>query len=155
VDTLVVDKTGTLTEGKPRLVTILAEGIAEDELLGLAASLERASEHPLAAAVVAAAAERRLQLHDVSEFRSVTGKGVHGLAGGKRVALGNRELLGELGIESGRLADRAQALRSDGQTVVFVAIDGVVAALLGVADPIKPSTEEAMTHLHRAGLRVV
>jgi P-type Cu+ transporter len=146
VDTVVVDKTGTLTEGKPRLVTV--EG--GDELLGLAASLERASEHPLAAAVVAGAAERGLTLAEVRDFDSLTGRGVRGRVGDRRVELGNRAL-----VDPGPLAERAEALRADGQTVMFVAVDGRVAGLLGVADPIKPSTLDAVRLLHEAGLRLV
>jgi Cu+-exporting ATPase len=158
VDTLVVDKTGTLTEGKPRLASIrVTPGapVDEQELLRLAASLERSSEHPLAAAIVAAAAEKRLVLVPVTGFRSVTGKGVTGQISGREVALGNGKLLAELGLDPGALAEQAERLRGDGQTVVFVAVDGRAAGLLGVTDPIKETTPEAIRVLHREGLRIV
>jgi Cu+-exporting ATPase len=151
VDTLVVDKTGTLTEGKPRLVT--ADG--GDALLARAASLERASEHPLAAAIVQGASERGLRLEPVETFRSLTGKGVVGRVGGHDVALGNAALMREIGLDAGAIADRAEALRRDGQTVMLVALDGVVAGLLGVADPIKDSTPDALRALRTDGLRIV
>jgi Cu+-exporting ATPase len=156
VDTLVVDKTGTLTEGKPRLVSVVpAHGVAEDELVRLGASLERGSEHPLAAAIVAGASERSLQLSTPSEFRSSTGKGVRGVVDGRQVALGNVTLLEELGLDAGALREPAEALRRDGQTVMFVAVDRRPAGLLGVADRIKPSTPEAIDMLHREGVRLV
>jgi Cu+-exporting ATPase len=156
VDTLVVDKTGTLTLGKPRLVTVEAIGeLNEDELLRLAAGLERASEHPLAAAIVAGATERGVQVPTAEEFSSVTGKGVVGRVAGRELALGNRALLAERGVEVTALADRAEALRGDGQTVMLVAVDGRPAGLLGVADPIKETTPQAIADLHREGLRVV
>jgi Cu+-exporting ATPase len=156
VDTLVVDKTGTLTEGKPRLVTVEpAPGFDEARLLRLAASLERGSEHPLAAAVVAGAVERGGVLAEVREFRSETGKGVLGKVDGAAVALGNKALLALLEVEAGALVERAEVLRREGQTVVFVVVDGRPAGLLGVADPIKASTPEALALLHREGLRVV
>jgi len=156
VDTLVVDKTGTLTEGKPRLETVEAvSGIAPAELLRLAASLERGSEHPLAAAIVAGARARGLALAEAREFRSVTGKGVVGAVDGQPVALGNHRLLEDLGLDPGPLAGRAEALRRDGQTVMFVAVDGRVAGLVGVADPIKPSTPEAIRLLREDGVRLV
>ncbi len=156
VDTLVVDKTGTLTEGRPRLVSVVAaEGAKEDEVLALAAALEQGSEHPLAAAILAGAAERGTVPAPVTEFRSLTGRGVTGVAGGRRVALGNARLLGELGVDAGSLRARAEALRGQGQTVVFLVADGAVAGLLGVADPIKASTPEAIRALRAEGLRVV
>jgi Cu+-exporting ATPase len=156
IDTLVVDKTGTLTEGKPKLVSITpAADWKEDELLRLAASLERASEHPLAAAIVSGAQERGIQLSKVDEFESLTGRGVRGEIDGRSVALGNRALLDELKIEAGELAEKAEQLRADGQTVMFVAVDNRIAGLLGVADPIKESTPEAIRLLHAEGLRVV
>jgi len=162
VETLVVDKTGTLTEGKPRLVSVTpAKGFNEKTLLRLAASLERASEHPLAAAIVRGAEERGIQLTKVDEFESLTGKGVRGKiedqqAGRLRtVALGNRALLDELKIDAGDFSDRAESLRADGQTVMFVAIDNQTAGLLGVADPIKQSTSEAIRALHEEGVRIV
>ena len=156
VDTLVVDKTGTLTLGKPRLVTVEAFGeLTEGELLRLAAGLERASEHPLAAAIVTGAAERDVQVPPAEEFSSVTGKGVVGRVGGREVALGNRALLADRGVEVTALAERAEALRGDGQTVMLVAVDGRPAGLLGVADPIKETTPQAIADLHGEGLRVV
>jgi Cu+-exporting ATPase len=156
VDTLVVDKTGTLTEGKPRLVSIepLA-GHEERDVLRLAASLEQGSEHPLAGAIVMAAQQRGLRLDTVEGFRSVTGKGVVGQAEGRPVALGNRRLFEELGIDSGPLVERAETLRREGQTVMFIGIEGKPAGLLGVADPIKESTVEAITTLHRDNVRIV
>ena len=153
VDTLVVDKTGTLTEGKPRLVTV--EGGEEAELLGLAASLERGSEHPLAAAVVARAQARGLLLRPVTGFQARTGLGVTGRVAGRSVALGSQALLEELGAPPGPLAERAETLRREGQTVVFLAVDGRAIGLLGVTDPIKPSTPEALRLLRELGLRVV
>jgi P-type Cu+ transporter len=156
VDTLVVDKTGTLTEGKPRLVTVqAADGMRDGELLGLAASLERGSEHPLAAAIVAGAVERGAALASPEDFESLTGRGVVGTVAGRQVALGNRALLEERGIPAGDLAARAEELRKDGQTVMFVAVDGQPAGLLGVADPIKATTPEAIRRLHGEGIRVV
>ncbi len=156
IDTLVVDKTGTLTEGKPQLAALVAApGQRETEILRLAASLERGSEHPLAAAIVSGAEKKALTLTDVREFRSITGKGVVGSVDGKRVALGNRRLLEELKIEPGNLSDRSEDLRKDGQTVMYVVVDGAVAGLLGVADPVKQSTPEAIRLLHDDGVRLV
>jgi Cu+-exporting ATPase len=149
VDTLVVDKTGTLTVGKPALVTI------EGDVLRLAASLERASEHPLAAAIASAAIERGLVLGDVEGFASITGKGVRGFVDGKRVALGNRAMMEAERVDVRALADRAEALRRDGPTVMFVAVDGALAGLLGVADPIKDTTPGAIRALREDGLRIV
>jgi Cu+-exporting ATPase len=156
VDTLVVDKTGTLTEGKPHLVSVIA-GAGEDEqaLLRLAASLEQGSEHPLAAAIVTGAQERGMSIAAAEDFRSITGKGVVGTVDGKTVALGNRTLLDELRIEAGKLLEQAEALRRQGQTVMFVAVEGKAVGLLGVADPVKASTPEAIRTLHEEGLRVV
>ncbi|HXE76339.1 MAG TPA: heavy metal translocating P-type ATPase [Candidatus Xenobia bacterium] len=158
VDTLVVDKTGTLTQGKPQLSSVvLAPGasVSEEELVGLAASLEQASEHPLAAAIVGAARAANLKLSRGEEFRSLTGKGVLGTIDGRRVALGNVALMKELGVDPAPLAEQAEALRRDGQTVVFVAVGGRAAGLLGVADPIKASTPEAIRLLHADGVRIV
>ena len=156
VDTLVVDKTGTLTEGKPRLMTVMASPPGNDnDLLRLAASLERGSEHPLAAAIVAGAQERGLSLTEARDFTSRTGKGVMGQLDGHQVALGNRALFAELGIALGDLVQRAEVLRRDGQTVMFVALDGQPAGLLGVADPIKASTPEALHLLREDGVQVV
>jgi Cu+-exporting ATPase len=155
VDTLVIDKTGTLTLGKPQLASVVAIGIGEDELLRVAASVERVSEHPLAAAIIAGAESRGITIRAASEFASITGKGVRGIVDGKRVALGNRAMLEELGVEAHALVERAEELRSDGQTVMFVAIDGKPAGLVGVADPLKDTAVEAIRALHAEGLRIV
>jgi Cu+-exporting ATPase len=156
VTALVVDKTGTLTEGKPRLVTVEPEaGIDAETLLRLTASLENVSEHPLAAAIVAGARERTVSLTDVRDFESVTGKGVTGVVDGRYVAIGNVRHLEALGIDPGTLRTRADELRREGQTVMFVAVDGKSAGLVGVADPIKPTTREAIQELHQEGIRVV
>ncbi len=156
VNTLVVDKTGTLTEGKPKLVSVVAvAGFDENEVLRLGASLERASEHPLAAAIVNGAQEKNLTLASVTDFRSYTGKGVAGTVEGHAVALGNLKLFEELGIVPGELVARADTLRGDGQTVMLLAIDGKAAGLLGVADPIKESTLEAIRALHKEGVQVI
>ena len=156
VDTLVVDKTGTLTEGKPKLVSVQpASGFDEAQLLRLAASLERASEHPLAAAIVAGAEERKIPLASAEAFESVTGKGVKARIEGKLVALGNQKLMEDAGVGVEPLSTAAEALRADGQTVMFVAIDGKAAGLLGVADPIKETTLEAIRQLREQKIRVV
>jgi Cu+-exporting ATPase len=156
IDTLIVDKTGTLTEGRPRLVSIIAtEDVAEAELLRYAASIERASEHPLAAAVVRGAEEGGILPAQVDSFESITGKGVHGTIAGRSIAIGNPALLEDLGIDSGSLNAKAERLRAEGQTVMFVLIDGRASGLIAVADPIKASTPEAIEALHAAGLRVV
>ncbi len=159
VNTLVVDKTGTLTEGKPKLVTALAadgDAAKENELLMLAAGLENASEHPLAAAIVAGAREREIKLSNADNFDSITGKGVTGSVNGRKVVLGNRAMMEQFSIRiDPAIADRADALRGEGQTVMFVAIDDQLAGLLGVADPIKESATEAIRQLHEEGLRVV
>ncbi len=160
VDTLLVDKTGTLTEGKPRLVSAVAAddatGAAPDaKMLALAAGLERGSEHPLAAAILAGAAARGIAPTSVDAFRSLTGRGVLGAAGGRRVALGNARLLEELGIVAGELGKRAEALREEGQTVMFLVAGDAVVGILGVADPIKASALRAIRNLQGEGLRVV
>jgi P-type Cu+ transporter len=156
VDTLVVDKTGTLTEGKPHLAAVLAvPGQDENEILRLAASLERGSEHPLAAAIVAGTEKREIKLADARYFHSITGKGVVGVVDGKQVALGNRRLLEELGVAVSEFAARSEELRKDGQTVMFLVIDGIIAGLIGVADPVKPSTPEAIRMLHDDGVKIV
>jgi len=156
VNTLVVDKTGTLTEGKPRVVAVtVVPGREESELLRLAASLERASEHPLASAVVASAQEKNLRLADVKDFQSVTGEGVQGTVVGHAVALGNAKLFAKLGIDLGSLVAQAEELRRQGRTVVFVAVDGRAAGLLAIADPVKASTPEAIRMLHEDGMRIV
>ena len=156
VDTLVVDKTGTLTEGRPRLTSLQADGpVSADELLRLSASLEQGSEHPLASSILEAAAEKGLELLPVSEFRSLTGKGIVGVVGGRRIAVGNQALLQELGIDAKPLQAAAETLRAGGQTVVFVLVDGAPAGLLGVSDPIKESAHEAIRELHEQGIRIV
>jgi Cu+-exporting ATPase len=156
VDTLVVDKTGTLTEGKPRLAETAATGaVAADELLRLAASLERASEHPLAAAIVAGAVKRGLPLAEPAEFAPHTGKGVSGVVDGKRVAIGNLALFAALGIDPGDLAGRAEELRREGKIVMLAAVEGEAAGLLTVADPVKESAAAALDALRDEGIRVV
>jgi Cu+-exporting ATPase len=156
VDTLVVDKTGTLTEGKPKLVAVQAEaGFDEDELLRLTASLEQASEHPLAEATVRGAEEKGLTLVKAGNFHSVTGKGVSGEVDGHTVAAGNAALLESLGISAGKLSQQAERQRAEGQTVMLIVIDGKAAGLIGVADPVKESTAEAIRYLHAAGIKIV
>jgi Cu+-exporting ATPase len=156
VDTLVVDKTGTITEGKPRLASVhTLPGWNEAEVLRLAASLERGSEHPLAAAIVAGAQEKGLQLGEAQEFRSFTGEGVMGKVEGKALALGNRQLFDKLKIELETLDTQASQLRGKGQMVVFIALDGLACGLLAVTDPIKPSTPDALRALQKDGIRIV
>ncbi|CAN5385841.1 heavy metal translocating P-type ATPase [soil metagenome] len=156
VDTLVLDKTGTLTEGRPSVTAVrLAAGFDEAELLRLSASLERGSEHPLADAIVRAATERKLVLSEASDFDSPVGRGVSGVVDGRRVALGNARFLGELGVEVSALEGEADALRRDGATAIFAAVDGKAAGILGIADPIKATTAEAIKALKAAGLRLV
>ena len=156
VNTLVVDKTGTLTEGRPRLVTVkTADGFSEKEMLALAAGLERSSEHPLGAAIVAGAEERGLDLSTPQNFRSVTGAGIAGEINGRRVAIGNLAMLEQLNVEPGDLTQDAESLRATAQTVMFVVVDARPAGLLGVADPIKQSTPEALTALRAQGVDVV
>jgi Cu+-exporting ATPase len=156
VDTVVVDKTGTLTEGKPRVTSLIpAAGSTETQLLKVAAALERASEHPLAAAVLAAANEREIEIGSVTDFRSLTGKGIAGIVDDARAALGNRALLADLAISLGLLDDRAKPLEAEGQTVMFVAANGQAIGAIGVSDPIKPTTAEAIDRLHRDGIRIV
>lgn len=156
VDTLVVDKTGTLTEGKPRLASVVVRPDQDEvTLLRLAASLERGSEHPLAAAIVAGAQARGITLSEAQAFRSITGKGVTGTVEGQAVALGNRALLEEGHIEVDDLLEWAEALRRDGQTVMFVTVNGRAAGLVSVADPIKASTPEVIQLLHQEGIRIV
>jgi Cu+-exporting ATPase len=156
VDTLIVDKTGTLTEGKPKLVSVTpAQGGNDQELLRLAGSLERASEHPLAQAIVAGAKERHVPLEQAGDFQSKTGKGVTGRVGGRDIALGNQALMEELKVPVQALSSHAEQLRQEGQTVMFVTVDGKPSGLLGVADPIKSSTPEAIKLLRGAGIQVV
>ena len=156
VDTLVVDKTGTLTEGKPKLTSLVPAGeFDEATLLRLAASLEQASEHPLAAAIVQGAKDKNVQLAKAEDFRSVTGKGASARVEGRSVAIGNARLLEDLSIDVRPLTEAADRLRTEGQTVMFVSVDGKAAGLIGVADPIKGSTAEAITGLHAQGIKVV
>ncbi len=156
VDTLVVDKTGTLTEGRPRIVTVAAaSGSSEDDVVRIAAALEKSSEHPLAQAIVDAAASRGLSPPAATGFRSVTGRGVEGTIDGKRVAVGNTAFLQGLGVDAGAWSAQAEPLRDDGQTVMFVIVDGKIAGLLGAKDPVKTSSKEAIDRLHGQGLRVV
>jgi Cu+-exporting ATPase len=156
VDTLVVDKTGTLTEGKPKVVAIVpAEGFDEREILRLAASVERASEHPLADAIVRSAQERKLDLGKVEEFDSPTGKGAGGKVDGKSILLGNSKFLASLGVETAALDGQGERLRQDGATVINIAIDGRLAGLFAIADPVKPSTPDALKALGREGIKVI
>ena len=156
VNTLVVDKTGTLTEGKPTLTTVVAmEGFDEAGVLRMVASLEQASEHPLAAAIIAGAKERQIELLSVTDFQSVTGKGVVGTLQGKAIAIGNAALINDVGSSPDALTTQAEALRKEGQTVMFVASDSHLAGLIAVADPIKETTLEAIEALKNEGIRVV
>jgi len=156
VDTLITDKTGTLTEGKPKLTSVVAlSGFNDNDILQLGASLERASEHPLADAIVKGAEALMLTLSEVKDFQSASGKGITGLVAGRKVSIGNQKLFETLGIPMGELPQRGNALRTEGQTVMFVAVDGKPAGLIGVADPIKESTPEAVRDLHAAGLELV
>ncbi|MCZ6875134.1 MAG: heavy metal translocating P-type ATPase, partial [bacterium] len=156
IDTLVVDKTGTLTEGKPRLTSVITvSGQDETEFLSLVASLEQSSEHPLAEAIVKGTQERGIDLTKVAEFQSITGKGVIGTVDNQKVALGNSKLLEELKIEPGALNTQAQSMRGEGQTVMFVVINDKLSGLIGVSDPIKKTTPEAIKLLHEEGIRVV
>jgi Cu+-exporting ATPase len=156
VDTLIIDKTGTLTEGKPTLSSVIPQpGIDESNLLQLVASLERSSEHPLAAAIVKQAEAKDLALADVAGFNSVTGKGVTGTVSGKQIAVGNAALLSGLSIDPAPLLDRAEELRKQGQTVMLVSLDGKAAGIVGVADPIKESTLDAIRELRSAGMKVI
>ena len=156
VDTLVVDKTGTLTEGKPKMVSVVTNGtIDEPTLLRLAASLEKSSEHPLASAIVAGARDRGVEIADAARFESITGKGVKGEIDGHRVAVGNRSLLDDFKVDAAELTANAEDLRTNGQTIMFVAVDDKPAGLIGVADPIKQTTPDAIKQLHADGIRIV
>jgi Cu+-exporting ATPase len=156
VDTIVVDKTGTLTEGHPELVMVSPlESFSEEALLSLAASVENSSEHPLAGAIVAGAKKKSLSLLAQESFESVTGQGARATVSGKLVAVGNEKLMNSIGAHDPELAHNAEAYREDGQTVMYVAVDGKAAGLLGFADPVKATTPQAIDELHRAGLRVV
>jgi Cu+-exporting ATPase len=156
VDTLVVDKTGTLTVGRPKLVAVApAQALDEKTLLSYAASIERGSEHPLSQAIVAGAEERGLEILNAESFQSITGKGVSGKIEGYDVSLGNIKLLEDIGIEPGKLSGKADEMRAEGQTVMYVVIDGKIAGLLGVTDPIKETTPEAIRQLHQEGIKIV
>lgn len=156
VDTLVVDKTGTLTEGKPAVTRIIvSEGFEEEELLRIAAGVERASEHPLALAIVNAAMDRNIEIPSVSDFDSPTGKGAGGTIEGRRITLGNARFLGEAGIDTSSLATQADQLRTDGATAIFMGIDSMVAGVFAIADPVKSTTAEALTALRADGITVV
>ena len=156
VDTLVIDKTGTLTEGKPKLTAVVpVTGIDERQLLGAVAALERASEHPLAAAVVKGAEARGAPVPQAAEFQSVTGQGVTGVVAGRQVAIGNHALMDRLKIDVASLVSRADAMRAEGQTMMFAAMDGRLAGLLGIADPVKESAPDAIRALHQEGIRIV
>jgi Cu+-exporting ATPase len=156
VDTLIVDKTGTLTMGKPKLVAVLPEaGHDEAEVLRLAASLERGSEHPLAEAIVAGAGERGIEMVKAEDFEAITGMGVKGVVDGRAVALGNARMVAELGLDGGALADAANARRDDGETVMFIMLEGRIAGLVSVADPVKETTPDALEALHALGFRII
>ena len=156
IDTIVVDKTGTLTLGKPKLTGIVAAGdMSEDKLLRLAATLEKVSEHPLAAAIVSAADERDIELAEIADFDSITGKGVSGVVEKTKVLLGNAKLMNDAGVDMTELKEQAEAMSKEGQTVMFMAADGQLAGILAVSDPIKDSTPDAIKQLHDEGLRVV
>jgi Cu+-exporting ATPase len=156
VDTLLFDKTGTLTEGKPRLISsVPAPGVSQEDLLRFAASLERSSEHPLAQAVVQEAEGKGVVFTQVQDFRSVTGSGVQGAIDGKKFVLGNQKWMEVLGVRTGDWPAKADALRHEGQTVIFLALDGRVLGILGVADPIKTTTAQAVEQLHKEGLRLI
>ena len=156
IDTLIVDKTGTLTEGKPKLVVVLSEeGHDEDEVLRLAASLERGSEHPLAEAIVRGAEERGVSISTAEDFEAITGNGVKGVVDGQKIALGNARLMADMGLESQRHASTANARRDDGETVMFIVVEGAIAGLVSVADPIKESTPAALKALHTLGFRII
>ena len=156
IDTLIVDKTGTLTEGKPKLVAVLPEqGFEESEVLRIAASLERGSEHPLAEASVSGAEGRGIALAKAEDFEAVTGKGVNGNVDGHTVALGNKAMIEDLGLAAGDLVEKANQRRDEGETVMFVAIDGAIAGLVSVADPVKEATPDALKALHALGLRII
>jgi Cu+-exporting ATPase len=156
VDTLVVDKTGTLTVGKPKITEVFSiKGWDEEKVLSYAASIERGSEHPLASAIIAEAEQRKIRLTDTEDFQSITGKGVTGKINGHDVALGNIKLVSDLGIEQGDLSGEAEKMRDEGQTVMFVVVNREIVGLLGVADPIKETTQDAIGQLHEDGIKIV
>jgi Cu+-exporting ATPase len=156
VDTLIVDKTGTLTEGKPRLTDVVAvEGLSENELVTLAAGLEKGSEHPLAEAIVGGAGERGLRLSEASGFEAVTGKGVSGTVSARKVALGSAAMMADLDVDTAPLSAKAESLQAEGKTAMFVAVDNKLAGIVAVADPVKATTAEAIRALHDRGLRII
>jgi P-type Cu+ transporter len=156
VDTLIVDKTGTLTMGKPKLTDTVALGdVTEADILSMAAALERGSEHPLAEAIVEGAEAQGAARQETTDFESVTGKGVRGTVGGRAVALGNTAMMQEMGLDTAQAEEKADALRAEGKTAMFVAVDGALAGIVAVADPIKESTAQAIMALHAQGLRVI
>jgi Cu+-exporting ATPase len=156
VDTLVLDKTGTLTEGKPKVASIVPVGeTSETELLGMAASLEQGSEHPLAAAILAAGREKGIKPSELKNFRAISGQGITGELGGRKVALGNAQLFAEIGVDTESLEEKADATRRDGQTVVFLSSGGIAVGFIGVADPIRETTPEALRQLRAAHIRIV
>ena len=155
VDTVIVDKTGTLTEGKPRLTDVVALQGDEDDVLRLAAALERGSEHPLAEAIIAGAKDRGLTPESAGDFEAVTGKGVRGTVAGQSVSLGNAAMMAELGLDTGEAEAQADALRSEGKTAMFVATDGAIAGIVAVADPIRETTEAAIREFHALGLTII
>jgi Cu+-exporting ATPase len=155
VDTLIVDKTGTLTEGKPRLTDVVAVEGSENELLTLAAGLEKGSEHPLAEAIVGGAGERGLAVGEASGFEAVTGKGVSGTLSGRKVALGNAAMMADLDVDTASLSAKAESLQSEGKTAMFVAVDNKLAGIVAVADPVKATTAESIRALHDRGLRII
>ncbi len=156
VDTLIVDKTGTLTEGKPRLVAVLPEaGHDETEVLRLAASLERGSEHPLAEAIVKGAIKRGIKITNALDFEAITGKGVKGIVDGREVALGNAKLISNMGLDSSEFVKTANTRRDEGETVMFIVLDGAIAGLVSVADPVKETTPAALKELHRLGFKII
>ena len=156
VDTLIVDKTGTLTMGKPKLTdTVVLGDVVEAELLSLAAALERGSEHPLAEAIVEGAEAQGAARQEAADFEAVTGKGVRGMVGGRAVALGNAAMMQEMGLDTGAAEAKADTLRAEGKTAMFIAVDGVLAGIVAVADPIKDTTAQAIRELHAQGLRVI
>lgn len=155
IDTVVVDKTGTLTEGKPKLMSIVSSGVSEDEVLNLAASLEKQSEHPLAEAIVHAAKERNLSFKDVKDFKYEKGKGITGIVDGKQILIGSAKIMEEKGITISNFMEKANQLQSEGQGVIFIAINGKAVGFLSVADPIKESTYEAIKLLHSEGIKIV
>lgn len=156
VNTLVIDKTGTLTAGKPKVAAVVpAPGFDEKTILSLVASIERGSEHPLAAAIVAGAQESGIALATAQDFQSFTGKGVIGTIDGRKVAVGSAKLLEQLSVDAAAMSSKADEMRKDSQMVMYAAVDGRLAGLVGVADPIKASTAEAISLLHRSGVQVV